>query len=330
MKTFVIAEAGINHNGSLTLAKQLAEAAKDAGADCVKFQTFIPEKIVSKFAPKAEYQVENTHSKESQLDMLRKLSLSFDEFKELEQYCRNTGILFLSTPFDLESIEFLQDLSIPFWKIPSGEITNFPYLRSVALTQKPVILSTGMANGQEISEALNVLRDYGCTDISLLHCTTEYPAPYHELNLLAIQTMKEQFHLKVGYSDHTEGIHAAIAAVAMGAEIIEKHFTLDRTMEGPDHRASLEPAQLQQMIMQIRDIEQAKGTGKKEAAPSERRNMAVARKSILAKCRIKKGDYLTEDNLTVKRPGNGISPMKWNQILGTRACRDYEEDELID
>ena len=329
-KVLVIAEAGVNHNGSLELAIKLVDKAKACGADIVKFQTAQLNSLVSKHAQMAQYQKENTGNEESQKDMLKKLLLSYEDFKELSRYCAEVRIEFLSTPFDIESIRFLDELGVNIWKIPSGEVTNLPYLIEIAKTKKEIILSTGMCTMEEVKDALRVLRENGAEDISLLHCTTEYPAPYADVNLSAMKTMEKEFGLPVGYSDHTQGIEVPVAAVAMGATIIEKHFTLDKNMEGPDHKASLEPDELAQMIAAIRNIEQAIGTGEKVPAESEIKNKAVARKSIVAKCSIKKGEVFCEDNLTTKRPGNGISPMKWFDILGTQAIRDFEEDELIE
>lgn len=325
-KVFIIAEAGVNHNGSFELAKKLIDAAADAGADCVKFQTFKADTIVSKSAQKAEYQKKMTDAGESQYQMLKRLELSESGHRELQKYCCEKGIMFLSTPFDVASIDFLDSLELERFKIPSGEITNLPYLRKINSKRKPVIMSTGMATLNEIKEALAVLKD---CKVSLLHCTTEYPCPYEGVNLKAMQTMRDAFHLPVGYSDHTQGIEVPIAAVAMGATIIEKHFTLDRNMEGPDHKASLESDELKAMVTAIRHIEAALGTGEKEPAECEKKNMAIARKSIVAKRAIKKGELLTEENLTVKRPGDGVSPMKWDEIVGTTAQKDYDEDEKI-
>lgn len=325
-KVFIIAEAGVNHNGSFELAKQLVDKACEAGVDCVKFQTFKPENLVNKNAQKAKYQIKNTGNSESQLDMLKKLSLTFDNFKELKEYCDKKGTMFLSTPFDLESIDFLADLGIKIFKIPSGEITNLPYLKKINSHKKEVILSTGMSTLDEIQDALNILKD---CKVSLLHCTTEYPCPYDNVNMKAMLTMKDKFNLPVGYSDHTQGIEIPIMAVAMGATIIEKHFTLDKNMEGPDHKASLEPDELKQMVKEIRNVEKAFGSGVKEPQESEKKNIKIARKSIVAKCDIKKGDLFSESNLTCKRPGNGISPMKWDEIIGTIANKDYKEDDLI-
>lgn len=323
---FIIAEAGVNHNGSLDLAKKLVDKALEAGVDCIKFQTFKSENLVSMSAQMAEYQKENLGKDESQYKMLKELEISFEEFKELKKYCEEKNIMFLSTPFDLESCDFLNDLDMKIFKIPSGEITNLPYLRKINSFGKKVILSTGMANLNEIQDALNVLKD---CEVSLLHCTTEYPCPYDNVNLNAIDTLRKEFKLEVGYSDHTQGIEVPIAAVAKGATIIEKHFTLDRNMEGPDHKASLEPNELKQMVTSIRNIEKAFGNGTKEPQECEKKNIEIARKSIVAKINIKKGEIFTENNLTTKRPGSGISPMKWDFIIGKTATKDYQEDELI-
>lgn len=330
MSVYIIAEAGVNHNGSLALAEKLVDAAKDAGADCVKFQTFIAENIVSKNAMKADYQKQQTLPEETQHDMLKKLELSFDEFRQLKDYCKSKNIEFMSTAFDSESIDFLNSLGMATWKIPSGDITNLPYLMKIAKLSRPVILSTGMSTMEDIEAALKVLRENGSGNITVLHCTTEYPAPYGEVNLRAMQTIKQEFNVPVGYSDHTRGIEIPIAAVALGADIIEKHFTLDRTMEGPDHQASLEPDELKAMVRSIRNVEAALGSGIKLPAVSEKKNMAVARKSIIAKNDIKAGELFTEDNLTVKRPGSGISPMRWLEVIGMTAPRDFMKDELIE
>jgi len=329
MSVFIIAEAGVNHNGSLVNAKKLIDIAKEVGADCVKFQTAIPEKCVSKNVKKADYQVKNTGGDESQLEMIKKLALTFDEFIELKAYCDKQEILFISTPFDLGSVEFLNNLDVKFWKIPSGEITNLPYLIKIAETHKPVILSTGMSTIEEVGEAIRILRERGSKDIKLLHCNTEYPTPFQDVNLKAMLTMGEKFGLEVGYSDHTEGIEVPIAAVAMGATVIEKHFTVDKMMEGPDHRASLDPNELKAMIISIRRIEKAIGDGEKRPSESEAKNIEIVRKSIVASRDIKKGEIFTEDNITTKRPGNGVSPMKWFEALGEPAKKDFEEDELI-
>ena len=329
MSVYIIAEAGVNHNGSFDIACRLVDAAREAGADCIKFQTFKSDKLVSKNAGKAEYQ-KSTTGDGSQQDMLRKLELSYADFIKLKEYCDEKGITFLSTPFDFESIDFLNSIDMPFWKIPSGEVTNLPYLIAVARTGRPVIMSTGMCEMSEIEDSLKALRDNGCNDIRLLHCSTEYPTPYEDVNLNAMQTMREAFGLEVGYSDHTKGIEVPVAAVALGASIIEKHFTLDRNMEGPDHKASLEPDELAAMVKAIRNIEKAKGSGEKKPSPSEIKNIAVARKSIVAKTAIRAGEEFTENNITVKRPGSGISPMKWFEVIGRKAVRDFEEDELIE
>lgn len=325
----IIAEAGVNHNGSYQLACQLVDAAKNAGADFIKFQTFHSENLVSKTAKKADYQIQTTGD-DSQLSMLKQLELSESDFVELKKYCNSKGIQFLSTPFDLESIRFLNELDIPFWKIPSGEVTNYPYLVALAKTGKPIVMSSGMCELSEISDAILTLKENGAGEIKLLQCNTEYPTPYSDVNLRAMLTLKEKFGCEVGYSDHTQGIVIPIAAVAMGATIIEKHFTLDRNMEGPDHKASLEPDELKQMIASIRNVEEAMGTGEKTPSESEKKNIAIARKSIVALTDIKLGDFFTERNITTKRPGNGISPMKWHEVIGQKAKRDFQEDELIE
>lgn len=329
MSVYIIAEAGVNHNGSFTFACRLVDAAKEAGADCIKFQTFKSENLVSRSAKKAEYQKKATGDS-SQQEMLKKLELSFDDFLKLKDYCKESGITFLSTPFDFDSVDFLNSLDIPFWKIPSGEVTDLPFLVKLAKTGKPVVMSTGMCNMKEIQTAIEILTSNGTKDIKLLHCNTEYPTPFEDVNLKALQTMRDAFHLEVGYSDHTKGIEVPIAAVALGATIIEKHFTLDRNMEGPDHKASLEPQELAAMVNSIRNIEKALGSGAKTPSPSEKKNMAIARKSIVAAKKIKKGETLTEETITTKRPGSGISPMKWFDVLGTTAIRDFDEDELIE
>ena len=329
MSVYIIAEAGVNHNGSFELACKLVDAANAAGADCIKFQTFKAENLVSHIAQKADYQKDTT-GEGSQEDMLKKLELSYEEFIKLKGYCDKVGICFLSTPFDFESIEFLDNIDMPFWKIPSGEVTNYPYLVALAKTGKPVVMSTGMCEINEIQEAIDVLRENGTTQIKLLHCNTEYPTPFSDVNLNAMQTLKDKFGLEVGYSDHTSGIEVPIAAAALGAAVIEKHFTLDRKMEGPDHKASLEPDELAKMVASIRNIEKALGTGNKTPSPSEKKNISVARKSIVAARNIKAGEVFTEENITVKRPGTGISPMKWNEVLGTKAVRNFDEDELIE
>jgi N,N'-diacetyllegionaminate synthase len=329
MTVYVIAEAGVNHNGSLSLAKTMVDEAKKSGADCIKFQTFVSENLVSKTAQKAEYQKQQTSNTEGQLAMLKGLELSFKEFAELSKYCKEKQIDFLSTPFDDDSIDFLHALGMQKWKIPSGDITNLPHLIKVARLGKPILLSTGMSTMEEVEAAVSVLRTNGAPDITVLHCTTEYPAPIEDVNLRAMNAMGSRFGVPVGYSDHTAGIEIPIAAVALGATVIEKHFTLDRTMEGPDHKASLEPTEFKDMVRAIRIIEVAMGSGEKIPAESERKNSAVARKSIIAKRHIRKGEVFSEENLTVKRPGSGISPMKWFEVIGHTAVRDFEEDELI-
>ena len=330
LSVLIIAEAGVNHNGSLILAKKLVDVAKDAGADCIKFQTFLAKNIVSKNAVKAEYQKIQTTADESQYDMLKKLELSFDEFVEINKYCKKKSIGFMSTAFDFDSIDFLDSLKMAIWKIPSGEITNLPHLMKIAKLKKPVIISTGMSTIDEVRSAINVLKANGAGELTVLHCTTEYPTPFNDVNLRAMLTIKDEFSVKVGYSDHTKGLEVPIAAVALGATVIEKHFTLDNNMEGPDHKASLEPDELTQMVDSIRHIESVLGNGIKQPAESEREIMAVARKSIIAKKFIKSGEVFTEENLTVKRPGDGINPMKWFDIIGMVSLRDFEEDELIE
>ena len=327
-KILIIAEAGVNHNGSLEMAKKLVDAAKACGADIVKFQTAKLDSLVSKSARMAEYQKKNTGVEESQKDMLKKLLLTFDEFVELAEYCKKTGIAFLSTPFDIESIHFLNDMQ-DIWKVPSGEITNYPYLVEIAKTGKKVIISTGMAEMSEIEAAIQVLKVNGTKDITILHCTTEYPAPVKDVNLLFMNKLRDTFGCPVGYSDHTQGIEVDLAAAALGASVIEKHFTLDKNLPGPDHKASLEPAELKQMVDGIRKIELALGTDEKILSEAELKNRSVARKSIVAKKNIKAGEVLTEENITTKRPGTGINPMHWKEVIGSRAIRDFEEDELI-
>ncbi|MFA6189480.1 MAG: N-acetylneuraminate synthase [Sulfuricurvum sp.] len=329
--TFIIAEAGVNHNGSLDLAKKLVNVAKEAGADAVKFQTFKAEKVISKYAQKAEYQKATTDSEESQLDMVKKLELSAQDHHELISYCKNKNIMFLSTPFDHDSIDLLCELGLEIFKIPSGEITNLPYLRHIGSLDKHVILSTGMADLGEIEDALDILTASGTSkeQITVLHATTEYPCPIEDVNLKAMQTIAKAFGVKVGYSDHTNGIEIPIAAVAMGASVIEKHFTLDKKMEGPDHKASLEPDELNAMVAGIRNIEKALGNGIKKPSKSEAKNMVIARKSLVASCAIAKGEILNAENITVKRPGNGINPMQFDEIIGMVAKKDYCEDELI-
>ena len=330
MGVYVIAEAGVNHNGSVEIAKKLIDAAKAAGVDCVKFQTFKTENLVSADAKKAAYQVKNTNNDDSQFSMLKKLELSYEDFSGLKAYCDKIGIDFLSTPFDFDSIDFLNGLGMKFWKIPSGEITNYPYLVYLAKTGKPIVMSTGMCDMDDIKAAIKVLEDNGAGEISILHCNTEYPTPYGDVNLRAMDTLRDEFGVKVGYSDHTQGIEISVAAAARGAEIIEKHFTLDRNMEGPDHTSSLEPDELAAMTSAIRNIEKALGSGTKQVSESERKNKDIARKSIVAKTVIKKGEIFTDKNLTAKRPGNGISPMRWEEFIGKPATRDYKPDEQIE
>lgn len=332
-KVIIIAEAGVNHNGSLEIAKLLVDKAVEAGTDIIKFQTFKSEKLVSKSAKQAEYQQKNIGKQGgSQLDMLKSLELSEDEHRELLDYCKKNGIRFLSTAFDMDSIEFLHSLNLGLWKIPSGEVTNYPYLRKIAQYHEPVILSTGMCEMSDIEVAIKVLVENGLSvdQITVLHCNTEYPTPFKDVNLKAMLTIGDKFGVKIGYSDHTMGIEVPIAAVALGATIIEKHFTLDKKMEGPDHKASLEPDELKAMVTAIRNIELAFGTGHKSITESERKNLEAARKSIVASRQIKKGELFTEENLTVKRPGNGISPMRWDEVIGQIAKRDFVEDQLID
>jgi len=331
-RTFIIAEAGVNHNGSLGMAFQLIDAAVAAGADAVKFQTFKAEKVIAVNAPKADYQKETTGADESQLEMVKKLELDETAHIQLKQYCQHKRIQFLATPFDLESIDLLSRLGLEIFKIPSGEITNLPYLRKLGPLKKRLIMSTGMADLGEIEDALDVLTESGTPleNITVLHCNTEYPTPFEDVNLKAMLTIRNAFPgLTVGYSDHTNGIEVPIAAVAMGASVIEKHFTLDRNLPGPDHRASLEPPELSAMISGIRNIEKALGTGSKKPSPSESKNKTVARKSIVAAIPIKKGETFTEMNITVKRPGTGITPMRWDEKIGRKAGRDYKTDEII-
>ena len=331
-KTFIIAEAGVNHNGSLDIALQMVDVAVVAGADAIKFQTFKAERMIGVNAPKADYQQKTTGSDESQMEMVRKLELDEAAHVEIYQHCRKKGITFLSTPFDLESIDLLNRLGLAIFKIPSGEITNLPYLRKLGALNKRLILSTGMSKLGEIEAALEVLTESGTPveQITVLHCNTEYPTPFEDVNLKAMLTMKAAFPgMQVGYSDHTPGIEVAIAAVALGAGVIEKHFTLDRNMEGPDHRASLEPNELKSMVTAIRNIEKAMGTGIKCPSPSEVKNKLIARKSLVAAQPIKAGERFSADNITAKRPGTGISPMCWDEVLGQVAQKDYEKDELI-
>ena len=331
-RIFIIAEAGVNHNGNIELAKTLIDIAVDAGADAVKFQTFKADKLVSKSAQKADYQKKTTFSGESQYDMIKKLELDEAAHCALISYCKEKQILFLSTPFDHESIDLLNDFGMPIFKIPSGEITNLPYLRHIGRLGKEVILSTGMADLGEIEAALDVLMQNGVPKdkLTVLHATTEYPCPMEEVNLLAMQTIRNAFGVKVGYSDHTPGIEVAIAAVALGASVIEKHFTLDRKLPGPDHKASLEPAELKSMIKAIRNIQIALGDGIKRLTPSEAKNKPIARKSLVATHAIKTGEVFSPNNITAKRPGTGICAMRWDEIIGRTANRDFSADELIE
>ena len=332
--TIIIAEAGVNHNGSLELAKQLVLKAKDAGVDYIKFQTFKASKLVTKSAIQAEYQQRNIGGQEeSQYQMLKKLELSPKEHQILIDYCHDLGIKFFSTAFDSESIDYLHSLNLGLWKIPSGEVTNYPFLKRVAAFNEKTILSTGMCEMQDVRNAVEALYENGLSkeNLILLHCNTEYPTPYEDVNLKAMEALRKEFEVEVGYSDHTQGIEVPIAAVALGASVIEKHFTLDRTLPGPDHKASLEPDELKAMVRAIRNIEKAiGGDGIKHVSGSERKNIAVARKSIVAACDIKMGEVFTEQNLTVKRPGSGISPMRWEEVLGQSAKKDFYEDDLIE
>lgn len=328
-KVLIIAEAGVNHNGSIDTAKRLIEVAKESGADIVKFQTAKLDSLVSKSARMAEYQKKNIGVEKTQKEMLKELILSFDEFRLLAEHCHKVGIKFLSTPFDIDSICFLNELQ-DIWKIPSGEITNYPYLVKIGKTKKKIILSTGMSTMDEIAQAINVLSMNGAGSITLLHCTTDYPTKMKDVNLNAMLSLQKEFNLPIGYSDHTQGIIVSVAAVAMGATVIEKHFTLDRSMPGPDHKASLEPDELKNMVKAIRDIECAKGSFEKVPTDAELKNREVARKSIVASRNIRVGETFNSENLTTKRPGTGISPMLWNSIIGQKALRDYEEDELIE
>jgi len=329
MSVYIIAEAGVNHNGQLDIALKLCDAAKEAGVDAVKFQTWKTENIVTAQARQAAYQTENTGVEESQYDMLKKLELSYDHFRYIQDYCKKIGIDFLSTPDEEESLEFLVNLGLPLIKVGSGEVTNIPYLRTIGSQKKTVILSTGMSNLAQVATAYDTLLTAGAPSVALLHCTTNYPCPVDEVNLKAMCTLRDAFKCQVGYSDHTMGLEVPVAAVALGAEIIEKHFTLDRNMEGPDHKASLEPAELKTMVRQIRNIEAALGDGIKRPNKSESENAKVVQKSILAKRPIKKGEVLTEDNLVAKRAGSGIGSVYWDVIVGTKALQDYDIDEPI-
>lgn len=329
-KVFIIAEAGVNHNGSIKIAKKLVDEAVISGADAVKFQTFKAEDLVCRNACKADYQMETTDKEESQFDMLKKLELTSDMHEQLIDYCKQKKIMFLSTPFDIGSLHYLGELGVNIVKIPSGEITNYPFLREIGRTGKKVIISSGMSTLDEVRDAVRVLIDNGSGGITVLHCNTEYPTTYNDVNLRAMITMKEELGIDIGYSDHTQGIEVPIAAVALGATVIEKHFTLDKNMDGPDHKSSLEPAELQAMVSAIRNIEIALGSGKKVPSESEKKNISIVRKSIVAKCDIEVGELFTENNLTTKRPGTGVSPMQWEKVIGQRAKKKFKADELIE
>ncbi len=330
MAVLIIAEAGVNHNGDLEMAKQLALQAKQAGADIVKYQTAVPQLVVSRFAKKAEYQMKTTGDGESQLEMIKRLHFDFDAHKELKKYCDEIGIVYLSAAFDLPSLDFLKEMRLPYVKVPSGEITNLPYLERIATFGVPILLSTGMSTLPEIEDALAVLEDGGAGEVVLLHCNTQYPTPYEDANLRAMLELGEVFGLPFGYSDHTEGWECAVAAVAMGAVVLEKHFTLDQELPGPDHKASLNPQELQQLVAAVRNCEAALGSGHKQPSKSEVPNIQVARKSIVAAKSIKAGEEFTAQNITTKRPAGGISPMRWYDVLGKKAVRSFEEDEPIE
>lgn len=331
-KTLIIAEAGVNHNGNMDLAKKLIDVAANSGADFVKFQTFKAKNLVTRTAQRAEYQNINTKNSDSQFEMLKKLELSEEMHRELIRYCESKGVKFLSTAFDLESMDFLKSLGIDLAKIPSGEITNLPYLKKIAKLFPKIVMSTGMADIEEIKAAYQVLINHGAQSksITILHCNTEYPTPMQDVNLKAMLHVQNELKTSVGYSDHTLGIEVPIAAVALGATVIEKHFTLDRSLPGPDHAASLEPSELKAMVDAIRNTEKAlSGNGIKETSQSEAKNKAIARKSLVAAKHINKGEKLTEENITVKRPGTGISPMRYDEVIGTKALKDFNEDDLI-
>lgn len=328
----IIAEAGVNHNGSMEMARQLIDAAAEAGVDYVKFQTFKADKLVTRAARQAEYQKRNIgDGADSQYEMLRKLELSEEDHRELKDYCRQKGVRFLSTAFDLESVEFLHELCPGLWKIPSGEITNYPYLRKIAGYNEEVVMSTGMSTDEDVENALLALRENGqdLEKVTLLHCNTQYPTPMEDVNLLAMNSLR-RFVKRVGFSDHTQGIEIPIAAAALGADVVEKHFTLSRSLPGPDHKASLEPQELKAMVEAIRNVSEALGDGRKRVTPSEAANRDVARKSIVASRPIKRGELLSEENMAAKRPGGGISPMRWKEVEGTAAIRDFETDEMIE
>ena len=333
-RTLIIAEAGVNHNGSLELAKRLVDKAVEAGVDYIKFQTFNASKLVTKAAKQAEYQQKNIGKKgDSQYQMLKKLEFTPSQYNELVDYCNLRGIKFFSTAFDFDSIEYLHSLNLGLWKVPSGEVTNYPFLKRIAAYNEKTILSTGMCDMQDVRNAVEALYKNGLSkeNLILLHCNTEYPTPFEDVNIKAMDALRKEFGVEVGYSDHTKGIEVPIAAVALGATVIEKHFTLDRTLPGPDHKASLEPDELKAMVSAIRNIEKAVGgDGTKHVSESEKKNIAIARKSIVAARDIKAGEIFTEENLTVKRPGSGISPMRWEEVLGLKAKKDFNEDELIE
>ena len=330
MPVTIIAEAGVNHNGSLEMAKEMARVAKECGADIVKYQTAVPELVVSRFAEKAAYQKQTTDAAESQLDMIRRLHFSFDGHRELKEYCDEIGIQYLSAPFDIPSVRFLASLKLPLLKIPSGEITNLPYLEEIGKTKIPVLLSTGMSTLNEITDALGILDDNGCPEATVLHCNTQYPTPYEDANLNAMLELFDQFGLPVGLSDHTPGWECDVAAAVLGASVIEKHFTLDKSLPGPDQKASLDPAEFKAMVDAVRHVEAALGDGRKHVTASEAPNKPIARKSIVAAKPIRAGEVFTADNLTTKRPGDGISPMRWYEVLGQTAKRDFAEDEKIE
>ena len=329
-RVFIIAEAGINHNGDIECALHLCDAARHAQVDAIKFQTFKTEKLLTRKASMAPYQKQNLGEDVSQFEMAKKLELSYTDFEKIKHYCDKIGLLFLSTPDEEESLDFLATMDVNPLKVGSGEITNIPFLRRVGRKNRDVILSTGMSCLGEIEKAYSVLMESGVLSVALLHCTSNYPCPMEEVNLKAMKTMAKVFDVRVGYSDHTQGIEVPIAAVAMGATIIEKHFTLDKNMQGPDHRASLEPHELKAMVHAIRNIEKALGNGIKKPSPSELKNKPIVRKSIVAVRSIRKGEVFTEENLAVKRPGDGISPMRWDEIIGKISSKDYFEDELIE
>lgn len=330
-RVVIIAEAGVNHNGDLEIAKKLVDVAVDAGADFVKFQTFKAENLVTATAKMAEYQIENLMEEDTQFSMLKKLELSEDMHYELYRYCISKGIYFLSTGFDIDSLKFLKQFKLNLWKVPSGEITNLPYLEYIGNLNDSVVLSTGMANLQEVKDAISVLVKSGTNirNITVLHCTTDYPTSFEDVNLNVLHTLRQELGVEVGYSDHTIGIEVSIAAVALGATVIEKHFTLNRDLPGPDHKASITPDELKMLVRQVRNIEKAMGGFVKTPSEREKKNITIARKSVVAKKKISKGELFSDENLAAKRPGSGISPMKWYEIIGTQAIKDYEKDDLI-